>query len=129
MGLFCVLLHVVNFLWCMLMPLVGTLHLISPMFKEENRGKWQLMRHWCHYWLAFAAFHLVFSFLDFLPTKVMTFLYIVRIILLGVMATPVLPVTSMIFEFLQNNGARVLSLKDWVFNYVQELLGLKEKAA
>ena len=129
MALFCVLLHVVNLLWCIVMPLVGTLHLISPMFKEENRGKWQLMRHWCHYWIAFTACHLIFSFLEFLPTKLMTFLQIVRLLLLGAMATPALPVTSKVFEFLHSSGSSIISFKDWIYNWVLELLGVKEKTA
>ena len=119
MGLVAFLLFLVNYLWCVAMPLIGTLHLISSMYKEENKGKSALMRHWCYYWLTFAAFHLALDLFNFLPAKVMTIMYIIRVLLLSVMATPVLPVTSAIFDFLQRNGAKVFELKDWVVNWVK----------
>jgi len=118
MGFLCVLLGAVECVWCVLMPVIGSLHLISAKYKEENKAKSGLLQHWCYYWIAYFTLKVLCGFLSFLPGGITGILCAVRILLLGVMASPRLNLTTSVFEHIQSRTSMLGGIRDTAVNFV-----------
>ena len=112
------ILMIIEFVWCIAMPICGTLHLISSKYEQENKNKQNIMRHWCYYWICFILLGAISSFLSFLPSRLFGILSFVKVALLSVMATPRLQLPLTVFEFIQGKAAVFLSLKDTIVGFI-----------
>ena len=121
MGFVWIVLKIVEYLWCIVMPVCGSLHLISSKYKEENKSKHDLLKHWCIYWMAFAVLHFACGFLIFLPCVIKA---ILKLVILSALACPSLHLTLWLFDFLQSRSDILISLKNNIGGYI---LGTKEK--
>ncbi len=118
MGFLCLLLGAVECVWCVLMPVVGSLHLISAKYKEENKNKPALLQHWCYYWIAYFTLKVLCGFLSFLPGGITGILCAARIIALSAMASPKLNFTTAIFEQIQSRTSTLGSIRNTVIELV-----------
>ena len=124
----CLLTGAIELLWCVLMPVMGSLYLISNKHKEENEKKQELLKHWCNYWIAYFVLKLCCSFLCILPI-VGGILCCLRVALLSVMATPKLGLTNKIADFVQNKAGFLADIKIWAMNMIVAKIGGDKKSA
>lgn len=118
MGFLCILFGAVEFVWCILMPVIGSLHLISSKYKEENKNKSGLLQHWCYYWIAYFTLKVVCGLLSFLPGGITGIICAIRILLLGVMASPKLNMTKSVFEHIQSRTSMLGNIRDTAVDFV-----------
>lgn len=126
MAILCLLSGAIEILWCVIMPVIGSLYLISEKHKEENKEKTELLKHWCNYWIGYFLLKLVCGFLCFLPIIGGT-LCLLRVALLSVMASPKLGVTNKIADFLQNKAGFLTDIKGWVMGMILDKIGGEKK--
>ncbi len=128
MGFLCILFGLIEWTWCILMPVIGSLHLISKKYQSENADKRDLFKHWCYYWIAFFVLRVAFQFLSFLPSAITSILCILRVSALSVMASPKLGITTGVFESILSRTSSLSDLKDMIINMaVSRISGEKEK--
>ncbi len=121
-----ILLELIELFWCTLMPIIGSLHLISPKYNQENSDKLYLLRHWCFYWMIFVVLNVFSGYLVIIPSAIRVFL---RIALLSLMASPKLGITLSLLEYVQGKTETIIGFKNMMAGFVKEQLGAKEKTA
>eukprot|EP00826_Nyctotherus_ovalis_P054455 TRINITY_DN712_c0_g1_i20.p1 TRINITY_DN712_c0_g1~~TRINITY_DN712_c0_g1_i20.p1 ORF type:complete len:182 (-),score=33.25 TRINITY_DN712_c0_g1_i20:64-564(-) len=112
MGLFIALLMVFEWVWCVLMPIVGSLYLIARKYHQENAPKENLFRHWCYYWIIYFVLRLVARILDIFLFKLSIIFYIIRVIILCVIVTPRLDLTTNITEKVLGRSDELSKFRD-----------------
>lgn len=125
----CVLIGFVEFIWCIVMPIIGSLHLISSKYKEDNKNKSGLLQHWCYYWVAYFMLRVLFGFLSFLPASITSILCILRVASLSLMASPKLNLTTAIFEQIHSKASMLTGAKDYIAGMIVNQIGGEKKSS
>jgi len=120
------LLGMIDLLWCTLMPVLGSLHLISSKYAQDIPGKTTLLKHWVFYWICFIILNQFSGYLIIIPHAIRVFL---RIATLAVLASPKLGITLALFDYLQTKTAVIKGLQEQITGFVMEKIGAKEKTA
>ena len=126
MSLVGLLLTSIEFFWCTIMPIIGSLHLISATYKEDNSRKVELLRHWLFYWMVYMVANMLSGFLIILPTAINTFL---RVVTLAMLASPKLGMTLNLYDYVQGHANPIIEYVHKGAVSIKEHLGLKEKSA
>ncbi len=122
-----VVLSLVELVWCFVMPILGSLHLISSKYAQENSSKSDLLKHWCFYWMAFVLLQVFSGFIVILPDFLIK---VLRVGVLAAMASPKFGVTLHIYEEFKNHADHLIEIKTIVFAYIREtIFGYKSKSA
>eukprot|EP00826_Nyctotherus_ovalis_P031709 TRINITY_DN2540_c0_g1_i1.p1 TRINITY_DN2540_c0_g1~~TRINITY_DN2540_c0_g1_i1.p1 ORF type:complete len:131 (+),score=51.27 TRINITY_DN2540_c0_g1_i1:130-522(+) len=126
MGFIGILLALVDWVWCFVMPLIGTLHLVSRKYHKENMNKTSLFSHWCYYWILYVFLNIAIAFVTFFIGKLGGLLSLLRVAVLSVMVIPKLQLTKTVSEKIVDNSGNFAEIKE---KYVNKLVGLitKEK--
>ena len=119
-------LKLVEFVWCFVMPVLGSLHLISSKYRQENTNKADLLRHWCLYWMAFVILNLFSMYLPLVPSALIN---ILRLAVLSVLATPKLQITLSLLDYIQGKADIIIGVKNKAAEFVAEKLGAKVKTS
>eukprot|EP00831_Metopus_contortus_P027500 TRINITY_DN2309_c0_g1_i5.p2 TRINITY_DN2309_c0_g1~~TRINITY_DN2309_c0_g1_i5.p2 ORF type:complete len:156 (-),score=25.46 TRINITY_DN2309_c0_g1_i5:224-691(-) len=122
-----VILRLIELLWCVVMPICGSLHLISLKYAEENRSKQDLFKHWCYYWIFFVSFAVLTGSLYFLPCTINKFMTFIRIGALSFLATPVHGYTISLFELILSKSEKMIHIKNIAVDFVLDKAGIKKK--
>ena len=129
MGLICIVIGLVEWIWCILMPIVGSLYFISSKNKDVNAEKTELFKHWCYYWVAYFVLNMLFGCLCFLPNMFSCFLHSLRVIALTLLASPKLNLTIGTFEYIFSKAGFLTGIKDTMMDLVVGLMGVNKKKA
>ena len=124
MGFICIVCCAIELIWCFLVPVIGSLYLISSKYHSKNEDKTILWKHWVYFWISFIMLKLSFSMISFLPGFLLGILNLVRILLLSLMVSPKLNLTVNGFEFVLAKGKLV---KDFLAQMVSEKITLQKK--
>ena len=127
MSLFWFLIHSLEWVWCMLMPIIGSLHLLSKRYEESNSSKDYLFRHWCCYWIIYTLLRVLFSFICFFIPSFLSFLYILRILALAIVAFPKFKAAEKITDIALNNTKGFPKLKKTCFDVIGNIVNLDEE--
>eukprot|EP00826_Nyctotherus_ovalis_P054458 TRINITY_DN712_c0_g1_i4.p1 TRINITY_DN712_c0_g1~~TRINITY_DN712_c0_g1_i4.p1 ORF type:complete len:132 (+),score=49.12 TRINITY_DN712_c0_g1_i4:84-479(+) len=98
MSFIILLLMIFEWVWCVVMPIVGSLYLVSRKYHQENAPKENLFRHWCYYWIIYFVLRLGARVLNIFLYKLEIMFYVMRVIILCVLVTPKLDLTTNVAE-------------------------------
>jgi len=115
------LLCLIDWLWCFLMPLIGTLHLVSGKYRKNNKDKSHLFAHWCHYWILFVFCNVIIGFVSFFISRLGTLPTILRIVVMSVVVNPKFNLLSDVTEKIKDNAGDLTEIKENCLNNIRIL--------
>ena len=120
MNFFIVLLMIFEWVWCVMMPIIGSLYLVSKKYQQENTPKSGLFHHWCYYWIIYVVLRVVTKILSIFLFKFNTLFYVLRVIVLCVIVTPSLDLTTNISEKVLSRSEDFNKIKDTCVKMLNE---------
>ena len=115
------LLGLIDWLWCFLMPLIGTLHLVSEKYRKHNKDKAHLFTHWCHYWILFVFCNVIIGFVSLFISRLGILLTILRIVAMSVVVNPRFSLLSDVTEKIKDNAGDLTEIKENCLNNIRIL--------
>ena len=116
MNFFSIILFLVDWIWCLIIPLLGSLHLVSMKYNKENTDKSHLFCHWCYYWIIYAIIGVLFGFVCFFISRLEGLMYLLRILILSVIVNPQFGFLSIIVEKSKNSIGDFSEIKEKAAN-------------
>ena len=112
MSFIVILLMIFEWVWCVLMPIIGSIHLVSSRYHQENANKDGLFKHWCYYWIIYFILRIICSVLNIFLYKLEILFYALRILILCVIVTPKTHLTETITEKILSKSDTIKKMKD-----------------
>ena len=126
MNLLVVLLMIFEWVWCLMMPIIGSLYLISTEYERENSSKNKLFSHWCYYWIIYVVLRIVTKILSIFLFQFDILFYALRVIILCVIVTPGLDLSTNISEKVLNRSEDFNKIKNACIKMFNEKILCKD---